>query len=148
MKDLKVIGREIVEAWNAHDRERFLSFFEEKLSFEVVPMRDELVGRDAFGVEFFDLWHDAFPDSKIKDVSFVVEGKMIVEEARFVGTHTGVLTFPQHEIPPTGKVVDGPFVAVWELGEHEKIKRGRMFFDRLQLFEQLGVTEMLAVAAV
>lgn len=55
-------------------------------------------------VQFFDEWHQAFPDNRIEAEVFG-EGERACEEATFTGAHTGTLHGPAGDVPATGRTV-------------------------------------------
>jgi predicted ester cyclase len=62
-----------------------------------------------------------------------------VEQARYIGTHTGPLRSPEGvEIPPTGKKFDFPFVGIFRV-ESRKIRSISIYYDQIELFTQLGL---------
>jgi hypothetical protein len=139
--DAKTILRRGAELWNARDREGFLALYDETVTFVDQATGERLVGREAFGKGFYDLWMDAYPDNELKDPVVFAEGALTCFEARFVGTNTGPLHRPEMDVPPTGKPVDAPFVIVAEVGG-ETVKSARHYYDRLLAFEQEGLVTM------
>src|SRR4029078_3242258 len=70
-----------------------------------------IVGRAALEEKYFDALLTAAPDRLSRDVLLVADGEYVVEQARYVGTHTGPLRTPDGaEVPPTGKQFDFAFV--------------------------------------
>jgi ketosteroid isomerase-like protein len=81
----------------------------------------------------------AFPDASFESVMTLEAGDTAIDAGYFVGTHTGVLSTPEGEVPPTGrklrlrecdilKVADGVAVA------------HRFYYDPLDFMSQLGLT--------
>jgi predicted ester cyclase len=63
----------------------------------------------------------------------------VVEQARYVGTHTGPLRSPDGmEIPGTGKRFDFPFAAIFRVVDG-KITSIRIYYDQIEVFTQLGL---------
>jgi predicted ester cyclase len=82
------------------------------------------------------LFH-AFPDLSIPDLelgSLWHHGDLVIGETRLQGTHTG--TF--RGLPPTGRRIDMPLVAIFEFDGPDLLCE-RVYWDRLTLFIQLGV---------
>jgi predicted ester cyclase len=96
-------------------------------------------------VQFNKNWQEAFPDSKLRLVAFHDAGTVGVLEGIFEGTHTGVFHTPMGDIPPTNKSVRGEYIQVMEL-RGDKVAKGRLLFDRMQLMEQLGLVPVPAGA--
>jgi predicted ester cyclase len=69
----------------------------------------------------------------------VADGEYVVEQARYVGTHTGPLRNPDGvEIPATGKQFDFSFVGIFHV-QDDKIRSIRIYYDQLELLMQLGL---------
>ena len=82
----------------------------------------------------------AFPDASFESVTNHESGDVAIDEGVFVGTHTGVLSTPEGDLPPTGRRL--------RLGECDvlTVENGvavahRFYYDQLALMEQLGLTE-------
>ena len=62
-----------------------------------------------------------------------------MEQARYVGTHTGTWRNPDGaEIPATGKKIDFPFVGIFQVRD-EKISSIRIYYDQVEVLTQLGL---------
>ncbi|MDP8907518.1 MAG: ester cyclase [Chloroflexota bacterium] len=136
MSDTKTVLERGIELWNAHDREGWVGLFDERAELEA-PGGLRLSGR-AGAEQFYDAWNEAFPDNAIKDQLVFGAGSQGVEEAKFGGTHTGVLRSPAGEIPPTGKTVVSRYAAVSRV-EDGKIVSFHMYFDLADVLGQLGL---------
>ena len=74
-----------------------------------------------------------------RDVVLFEDGSHVVEQARYVGTHTGPLRSPDGmEVPATGKPFDFSFVGIFEV-DAGKIRSIRIYYDQLEIFAQLGL---------
>jgi predicted ester cyclase len=79
------------------------------------------------------------PDRRSAEVVLIAEGDHVVEQARYIGTHTGIWRNPDGpEVPATGKGMDFPFVGVFRV-ENGKISSIRIYFDQIEVFTQLGL---------
>ena len=132
--DSKAIIRKGIELWNAHDRDGFLALFDDSGVFVDQPTGQQLTGREELGKGWYDLNMDADPDNQVKDPVVFAEGQLVCCQARFVGTHTGILHGPAGEIPPTGKPFDSPFVFIAEVRDG-KVTRAWHYYDRLLALE-------------
>ena len=94
-------------------------------------------GRDAIAGMLRLFYHDAFSDAvgEIRNVAADTEKGMGFIEFTFRGRHTGDLM----GIPPTGRQVDVPMLAVCEVGDGE-IQQGRLYYDMATFMRQLGQT--------
>ena len=89
--------------------------------------------------KYFDALMKAAPDRLSRDIVLFADGEYVVEQARYVGTHTGPLRSPDGiEVPPTGKQFDFPFVGIFRV-QGGKIRSIRIFYDQIELFTQLGL---------
>jgi predicted ester cyclase len=60
-------------------------------------------------------------------------------EATFEGNHTGTLHTPDgSQIPPTGKHISTPYVAIFTV-QGDKIAAKHLYFDQLGVLTQLGL---------
>lgn len=82
----------------------------------------------------------AFPDVKVEIRTLLEQGDQVVVEGVARGTHRGALQTPQGEIPPTGKRMELSFLEIYEM-QNGEIQSGRMYFDALGFFRQLGLGE-------
>ena len=145
MDDAKTTIEKAIERWNAHDREGFLGFYDEEVTYVDMATGSELRGREAFGRGFYDLEMEAFPDNQLEDPLVFTDGERVCFEGHFVGTHTGVYRGPV-ELPPTGKSVDSPFVFITEVRDG-KVTSARMLHDRMNILEQEGIVSVEQFAA-
>jgi len=96
---------------------------------------------------FIESWFRAFPDCVgiTKNLLYCGESTS-VEEGLFEGTHDGVFSTPQGDIPPTHRKVHGDYVMITTI-RNDRIVSQRLSFDRLQLLEQLGLVPTPAASA-
>ena len=72
--------------------------------------------------EYNQSWRNAFPDAQVRATSIAVDGRTVVVEGEFSGTHAGTLVTPMGEIPATGKrsrtasCRSSPSTAGWSAG--------------------------------
>ncbi|HEX8770486.1 MAG TPA: ester cyclase [Acidimicrobiales bacterium] len=136
MSDTRSILQRGIELWNAHDRDGWVGLFDEEADLEA-PGGIQARGRS--GAElFYDTWNEAFPDNSITDAVVFGAGEQGAEEARFTGTHTGVLHTPNGDIPPTGRNVASRFAAVCRV-QDDKVTSFHMYFDVAEVLAQLGL---------
>jgi steroid delta-isomerase-like uncharacterized protein len=80
---------------------------------------------------------EAVPDGRLTRETEVVAGDTVVTEGTLTGTHTGIFRTPQREIPASGNRVMLRYASVKEIREG-KITSERLYFDQLELLQQLG----------
>jgi steroid delta-isomerase-like uncharacterized protein len=79
-----------------------------------------------------------FPDVRADLRRFVAAESRLLIEGRLHGTHDGPLRLGASTLAPTGRAVVVSFVGAFEF-EAGRIQRERVYYDRLELLEQLGV---------
>jgi steroid delta-isomerase-like uncharacterized protein len=94
-------------------------------------------GKDGF-LQFLQGFKGAFPDCTVTIASQVLAGDQIVNEIRWVGTHTGPLPTPSGPIPPTGKTVHSVACEVWRIKDG-KLAEVRNYQDGAGILAQLGL---------
>jgi predicted ester cyclase len=82
-------------------------------------------------IAFFEA---AFPKYELIVDDYIFEDDKAVIRARGKGVHKGQLM----NIPPTGKSIEVPLVAIYQV-KNDKIVKNWLFFDRMLMMEQLGV---------
>jgi len=80
----------------------------------------------------------AFPDVRAELACRLASTDGLVLEGRFRGTHRGPLQLGAAEIAATGRAIDVPFAAVFEM-RGGRATRERVYYDRLALLQQLGL---------
>ena len=138
MSDAKHVLEEAIERWNANDREGWSEIYTDDVVYEG-PGGARISGLADLKEKYFDALRTAAPDRRSTDVVLFVDGDHVVEEARYVGTHTGTWRSPDGaEVPPTGRSLDFPFVGVFRV-DGGKISSIRIYFDQVEVFTQLGL---------
>ena len=138
MSEVKRVLEQAIEYWNAGDRDSWASLYAEDVLYEA-PGGQRISGLADLKEKYFDALLTAAPDRLSRDIDLVAEGEWVVEQARYVGTHTGPLRSPNGvEVPPTGKRFDFPFVGIFQV-HGGKIRSIRIYYDQLELFTQLGL---------
>ena len=119
-------------------RDAWASLYAEDVVYDA-PGGQRISGLADLKEKYFDALLTAAPDRVSRDIDLVVEGEWVVEQARYVGTHTGPLRSPNGaEVPPTGKQFDFPFVGIFQV-QSGKIRSIRIYYDQMELFTQLGL---------
>ncbi|HEX8769629.1 MAG TPA: ester cyclase [Acidimicrobiales bacterium] len=138
MTDTGTVLERGIELWNSHDRDGWVGLFDEAAELRA-PGGLQASGRS--GAElFYDTWDEAFPDNTIELDAAFAAGEHGAEEARFTGTHNGILRTPNGDIPATGKSVVSQFVAVARV-QDDKITSFHIYFDVAELLGQLGLMQ-------
>jgi steroid delta-isomerase-like uncharacterized protein len=138
MSEAKAILELAIDHWNAGDREAWATLYAEDVVYEA-PGGQRISGIGDLKEKYFDALVNAAPDRVSRDIILYADGEHVVEQARYVGTHTGPLRSPDGvEVPATGKKFDFPFVGIFHI-EGGKIRAIRIYYDQVELFTQLGL---------
>jgi len=134
--DTRQLAERAVEAFNAHDVAAIRELTADDCTHwsaggTVARGRDECVAANT-------MWFEACSDAKITVTRLAVEGNVAYEEGIFEGTHDGVLKTPMGDVPATGRTLRGEYVTVTEVRDGKAVAQ-RLYFDRMQVAEQLGL---------
>jgi ketosteroid isomerase-like protein len=80
----------------------------------------------------------AFPDASFESARKHEAGDTAIDEGYFVGTHTGVLSTPEGDVPPTGRHVRLRECDVLEVANGVAVSH-RFYYDQLDFVSQLGL---------
>ena len=125
-----------VNAEKQRDLEATLATFKVGAARLELPGGDVADGPDQVADAYRDLF-TGFPDLNVPNRepdSLSHHGDLVIGEFRLQGTHLG----PFHGLPPTGRRIDLPLVAIFEFDGPDLLCE-RAYFDRLTLLIQLGV---------
>jgi steroid delta-isomerase-like uncharacterized protein len=136
MSDPRQVTTEGVEAFNAHDEQRLRALYADDAVLEA-PGPARLEGAEQ-AVEYIMVWLRAFPDARQTIDNEIASGDWVVQEFTFTGTHTGALSAPEGDIPPTNRNLTGHGVQIARVREG-KIVEERVYFDQVDVLTQLGV---------
>jgi steroid delta-isomerase-like uncharacterized protein len=138
VSEAKKVLEQAIERWNAGDRDGWAALYTDDVIYEA-PGGARISGLSDLKEKYFDALVTAAPDRGSADVVLFAEGDVVVEQARYTGTHTGTWRSPDGaEIPATGKTVDFPFIGVFKV-EDGKISSIRIYYDQVDVFTQLGL---------
>jgi len=104
---------------------------------ELSSPQGDLRGRDQVRA-MFRAWVDGFSERQHPISNTLEAGDSVVAEYLLIGTHTGPMPSPRGVIPPTGKSIRVPSIAIYELRDG-KLARSRGQFDQLTFLAQLGL---------
>ena len=126
-----------IELWNARDQAGWMALADLRRLELRAPGGVNLSGEEAART-IWAMWQEAFPDNRLEIVTIHADDRGGVHEGRFIGTHTGTLRTPAGEIAPTGRTLDAPFCAIYEV-DNGKITSSHLYFDQAELMGQLGL---------
>ncbi len=80
----------------------------------------------------------AFPDASFESAMKYEDGDTAIDEGYFVGTHTGVLSTPEGDVPPTGRNLRLRECDILEVANGVAVAH-RFYYDQLDFMSQLGL---------
>ncbi|MHA2038159.1 MAG: ester cyclase [Candidatus Hodarchaeales archaeon] len=130
---------ESFEAFNKHDLDKFVDFYD-KAALYYSPSRSEpLKGREVIREEFDRVMFTSFPDMKMETIRVFGQDDWLCTEVILKGTHTGPIPGPTGEaIPPTNKSISVPMCLVIKFKDG-KIIEVHEYMDQLGFLAQLGL---------
>jgi steroid delta-isomerase-like uncharacterized protein len=130
------IARDVIDAFNAKDGERFKKQLSATVVYDEVGTNRKFQGADAW-LQVWEQWRNAFPDVKGTITNAVASGNAVVQEITWQGTQSGPLSLPGRTIPASGKrqITRTSLVLVFE---GDRVKESRLYFDMLTLLQQIG----------
>jgi len=139
VQDNTQITKAALEAFEAHDMDRFVSFMSESVGDYVPGRAEPLRGREAVredNIGFLAM----YPDVTYEITQIFGSGDMVCAQGIVKGTNTGPLPGPDgKELPPTNQSFRVPACFVVKI-EDGKISEIHEYLDRLEFSTQLGNT--------
>lgn len=130
---------EALEAFNAHDVDRFVKFYAVSAVHYQPTQSEPLKGRDAIREDYVKSTFTAFPDVQFEKVRAFSQGNWVCVEGNFKGIHKGPVPGPGGEIiPATDKTVRVPICLVVKF-EGGKVTEVHEYNDQLGFLAQLGI---------
>jgi predicted ester cyclase len=131
------ITKAALEAFEAHDMDRFVSFMSESVLDHVPGRSEPLKGREAVredNIGFLAI----YPDVTYEITQIFGSGDMVCAQGVVKGTNTGPIPGPDgKQLPPTNKSFRVPACFVVRI-EDGKISEIYEYLDRLEFSTQLG----------
>ncbi|MGR6966318.1 ester cyclase [Geodermatophilus sp. URMC 61] len=127
----------ITEAILAGDRDALRREYADDAVGEA-PDADRLDGGDAI-VEYLISFRQAFPDLSWEARATFENADSALDEGLLVGTHTGTLSSPEGDLPPTGRSLRLRECDVITVRDGRAVSH-RFYYDRMDLADQLGLT--------
>jgi len=136
--DLKKIAENYAKVANSADAEALGKLYTEDAVMIMSGEPEPIKGRRAI-VKSQAAFYRAMPDFKVEFTSILFSGNHIIFEGISRGTHTGPLSIPGGEIPPTGKKVVLKFVFIARVNADGLIEEDRTYYDTGEMMKQLGL---------
>lgn len=125
-------------AFNAHDAEKFASYYAEDAVITDPMYPEPLRGRGAVQQDIAEFM-GALPDVVADMQEVLVEGTLVATRGVMTGTQTGPMPTPSGAIPPTGRPVKVPMAVFMRFGADGKIDEEYRYYDVAGMAAQLGV---------
>ena len=135
-EDPTAVAREVVEAFNAADWDRFRAVLADGLVYEETGTGRRVEGIDAY-VQLCQGWRQAFPDVTGTIRRAVAGGEVVAEEVAWAGSHTGDLETPGGTVPATDRRIEAE-ATLWVTVRGGKATAIRHHLDVLALLQQVG----------
>jgi predicted ester cyclase len=134
--EAKAVVERGIKAFNAHDLEAAARDAAPDIE-ATAPGDVKLKGPQAVK-EYNQTFITAFPDARAEAKNIFTQGRHVIVEGVFTGTHNGTLNTPMGDVPATGRKVKGEYVQIFEV-DRGLVKRSSLLFDQVQLMTQLGM---------
>ena len=134
-EDPTAVAREVVEAFNAADWDRFRAVLADDVVYEETGTGRRVEGSDAY-VRLCQGWRQAFPDVTGTIQRAVAGGDTAAAEVAWAGSHHGALETPGGTVPATGRRVEAA-ATLW-VTVRGKATAIRHHLDVLTLLRQVG----------
>jgi steroid delta-isomerase-like uncharacterized protein len=141
-QEIRTVVEQHVAAEARHDAAGAAATYHQDAYYEHVALGLRFTGRDAVAAQYASGFA-AVPDSVATFEGEVVEGDRLVHWGRFRGTVRGTWLGQ----PPTGRVVDLPFIAVVEVRDGRMVGE-TVHYDLATLCDQAGYSLEAVRAAV
>jgi steroid delta-isomerase-like uncharacterized protein len=124
--------RVVMQAYaHSHDPQ----YFAEDAVFVIRALHESFNGRQAIGAMLRAFYTESFSEAgaELHHIAVDADGNLGFVEFTFRGRHIGNL----FGVPATGRTVEVPMLAIYEL-DGALIQRARLYFDSAEFFRQLG----------
>ena len=129
------VVQEHIDTEIRHDLDALVNTFTPRSEWRDMPAGETHTGHDGVRTYYHDLF-TGFPDFSLEVVSRHIADDAIVIEAIATGTHRA----PWKGVPATGKAVRFPVCVIFTFAEDDRILAETVYYDRLTVLTQLGVT--------
>jgi ketosteroid isomerase-like protein len=123
------------EYFGAGDLDGAVTLFDPDI--ESVAPGARLSGIEAFR-GYGEVFKRAFPDSRMITIAAIESGDMVAIEGVYTGTHTGTLSTPQGEVPPTGRAISLPYCDLFRF-DGTRVVSHHVYYDQVTFLTQLGL---------
>ena len=135
MKDIEV-AEVLIGAFNDRKVERAMDLVDESAEWLMIPYGVTNHGPEGYK-KHWELWTTAAPDCEIEIAELTPGPNVVTAEFIARGTHSGPLSTPKGEIPPSNNKVELRLCDVIRIREG-RAYGSRIYFDMLSLMRQVG----------
>jgi predicted ester cyclase len=131
------VAETLIGAFNDRQVERAMALVDDSAEWQMVPFGVTNHGPEGYR-RHWEIWTTAAPDCRIEIENLLPSNGCVVAEFIARGTHTGPLSTPKGELPPSGARVEFRLCDVIRIRDG-KSYGSRIYFDMLTLLRQFGV---------
>ncbi len=135
-QDPAIVGRELVEAFNAGDWDRFRATLTPDVVYEESGTGRRVEGAAGY-IQLCQGWREAFPDGTGTLGWVAASGDTVAVEVVWTGTHTGPLVGPAGTMPPSQRRIEVR-ATLWLRLEGGRAREVHHHLDMLTMLQQLG----------
>ncbi len=135
-QDPAIVGRELVEAFNAGDWDRFRATLTPAVVYEESGTGRRVEGADAY-IQLCQGWREGFPDGTGTLGWVAARGDTAALEVVWTGTHTGPLVGPAGTMPPSQRRIEVR-ATLWLQLAGDRAREVHHHLDMLTMLQQLG----------
>ena len=131
------VAEVLIGAFNDRQVERAMTLVDESAEWLMVPFGVTNHGPEGYK-RHWEIWTTAAPDCRVEIDNLIPSPGYVVAEFIARGTHTGPLSTPKGELPPSGKSVEFRLCDLIRIRDR-RAYGSRIYFDMLTLLRQFGV---------
>lgn len=129
------VVEEHIRCENEHDLDGIMATFSDHAEYDDSPWDEHHRGRDAVRA-YYDGLLTVLPDLGIEVHRRYIADEAIVLEVTISGTHLATW----RGVPATGRHVEFPVCAVYTFGDGGRLAGERIYYDRMEVLAQLGLS--------
>src|SRR4030095_7952958 len=139
-QDVLKLNKAVVDAWNAHDVEKFLALCDDNVVWKDTGNPEAFKGKEG-AREFYEMWNTAFPDFKLSLVNTIANESSAAAELEFSGTNTGAMKMGDTEMHATNKKVTANKGVYFAWFKNDKVTAVNTYPDLAGMMVQLGLMQ-------
>ncbi len=132
-EQMSALLQERIDAFNAHDPERFAALYAEDVIFRDIATAVPAHGRPVVR-EWVETYFRAFHDARMESRVVACDGDVLVYEWRATGTHDGDFM----GFPATGRQMEVDGCSIAHVGEDGLVRAEKNYWDVAGMLQQMG----------